>query len=177
MRLKLGVFALVLIVIITLGTINTSKQVTSQADLRNKTSQQQLTDEERNTNQSTSSGDIKSADISKFIDGVTKSGIGSAITESDTVKSIIEKLDAEKILENQDIVENFCPQYKSQNVTSYIKSPSDLEAQFGDKAEGYYSLLQLLDKTCEDNKVSVEESLLLLEKTKDLDIDLSQFGL
>ncbi len=177
MRLKFGVFISVLVVIITLGTINTSKQVASQADLKNKLEQQQIISREKDAGESTPSREANNTDVSKFIEGVTKSGIGSAITESDTVKSIIEKLDAEKILENQDIVENFCPQYKSQNVTSYIKSPSDLEPQFGEKAEGYYNLLQLLDKTCEDNKVGVEESLLLLEKTKDLDIDLSQFGL
>jgi len=177
MKVKLGIFAALVGVFTIIGFLNTNTQINSQAIQKQNQKMLEATQSSTSTSNNVKSAINKpSFDITKLLSDVGSGNLSEEDLQNQAA-SILEKLDVKKVIENKDIIANFCPQYKEKNILSFVKSPEDLKQQFGDKANDYYDLLLLVDKACEDNNVSVQESLELLNKTKKLDIDLSKFGL
>lgn len=171
MKIKLAFVTLLVVIFSLIGYSNTQNQIKQSQALAEK---KQLEQSKTGAKESTAST-VTGLDLG----AITKSimtGEAEGADVNNTVAQILENLDSDKLMENQDIISNFCPNYKSQNISSFIKTKEDLEPQFGDKAGAYFDLITHLNKTCEDDKVSVDESLYILTKAKDLDIDLSQFG-
>ncbi len=177
MKVKLGIFAALIGVFTIIGVLNTNTQIKSQATQKQN---EQISEANQSSTSKTSTaneaGNKPSFDISKLLNDVSSGNLSEEDLQSQAA-SIIENLDVSKVIENKDIIANFCPQYKEKNLLSFVKSPDDLKQQFGDKAKDYYELLLSVDKACQDDTVSIQESLDLLGKTKKLDIDLSKFGL